>query len=92
MKTPEDRTTAIGIFADCARYMGPAIQPFFNALLPLVAQGLADTSSDVQRNAVYCAGLLAQHCSALVLPHVRSLLGAISPFLTQVLFLHVCCD
>ncbi|EKD15226.1 uncharacterized protein L3040_001596 [Drepanopeziza brunnea f. sp. 'multigermtubi'] len=81
--TGYERSTAIGVFAECTRHMGAAVTPFTSALLKLLTHKLSDEDPETKSNAAYAMGLLIYYStdSAAYLPSYNAILSKLEPLL-----------
>lgn len=56
-----ERSTAIGVIAECTSHMGGAVTPSTATLLKLLLHRLTDEDPESRSNAAYATGLLIQH-------------------------------
>jgi len=82
-QTHFERSTAIGVVAECTANMGNAITPFTDALLKLLLHRLSDEDPETKSNAAYATGLLVFHSgdSATYLPSFDTILTKLEPLL-----------
>lgn len=73
------RELALGTFAEVCQHLGADGRRYFEALLPVVKRGMADSSRGVRNNAAFCAGLLFQNQGADAAPFVMEMLQALRP-------------
>jgi hypothetical protein len=78
-----ERSTAIGIIAECAGHMGSGITPFTKSLMPVLLKRLSDTDAETKSNAAYGIGVLIFHSqdSATYLPSYNTILQKLEPLL-----------
>ncbi|CAL3962565.1 unnamed protein product [Diplocarpon coronariae] len=81
--TSYERSTAIGVFAECTKYMGAAVTPFTPALLKILTHKLSDEDPETKSNAAYAMGLLIYYStdSAAYLPSYNAILQKLEPLL-----------
>ncbi|CZS96092.1 related to protein carrier KAP123 [Rhynchosporium graminicola] len=81
--TNYERSTAVGVIAECTRHMGAGVTPFTAPLLKLLIHKLTDEDPETKSNAAYALGLLIFHStdSAAYLPSYNSILGKLEPLL-----------
>jgi len=77
------RSMAIGCFAEVCQNLGPHAKMYFEPLLPVVKRALADSCNEVQRNAAFALGVLAEVHGADTGPHVIDLLHSLHPLFTR---------
>ncbi|KAH8816216.1 armadillo-type protein [Xylogone sp. PMI_703] len=85
--TNYERSTAIGVIAECTQAMGAAVTPYTETLLKLLLHRLDDEDAETKSNAAYAVGLLVYHStdSAAYLPQFNTILRKLEPLLhTQV--------
>ncbi|KFY28297.1 hypothetical protein V493_02999 [Pseudogymnoascus sp. VKM F-4281 (FW-2241)] len=56
-----ERSTSIGVIAECTAHMGSAVTPSTATLLKLLLHRLTDEDPESRSNAAYATGLLIQH-------------------------------
>ncbi|CAG8960023.1 hypothetical protein HYFRA_00013211 [Hymenoscyphus fraxineus] len=86
-QTNFERSTAIGVIAECTATMGPGVSQFTEPLLKLLLHRLTDEDIETKSNAAYAIGLLVFHSteSNLYLPAFKEILTKLEPLLqTQV--------
>jgi NTP pyrophosphatase (non-canonical NTP hydrolase) len=78
-----ERSTAVGVIAECTAAMGSAVTPFTTQLLKLLLHRLKDEDAETRSNAAYATGLLVQHSEAanVYLPAYNEILGKLEPLL-----------
>jgi len=70
-----DRSMGLGCMAEMINAMGgEGAMPYLDKVLPVVVNGLEGETSDVRRNAVFCAGVLCHQCPAQMSQHYTNLL------------------
>jgi len=81
--TNYERSTAVGVIAECTRHMGAGVTPFTAPLLKLLIHKLTDEDPETKSNAAYAIGLLIFHStdSAAYLPSYNTILGKLEPLL-----------
>jgi hypothetical protein len=79
----EERSTAIGVIAECTASMGAAVTPFTETLLKLLLHRLSDEDAETKSNAAYAIGQLVFNStdSATYLPHYNTILAKLEPLL-----------
>jgi len=82
-QTNYERSTAIGVIAECTRNMGAGVTPFTEGLLKLLLHRLSDEDPEAKSNAAYAIGLLIFHStnSAAYLPSFNTILSKLEPLL-----------
>ncbi|KAG9234716.1 armadillo-type protein [Amylocarpus encephaloides] len=86
-QTNFERSTAIGVIAECTANMGNGVTQFTASLLKLLLHRLTDEDMETKSNAAYATGLLVYHStdSATYLPAFKEILGKLEPLLhTQI--------
>ncbi|RYP29563.1 hypothetical protein DL766_005296 [Monosporascus sp. MC13-8B] len=58
---PLERSTAVGVVAECVSYMGRAVTPYTSKLLRPLLKRLSDEDKETKSNAAYATGLLVYH-------------------------------
>lgn len=78
-----ERSTSIGVIAECTNYMGAAITPHTATLLKLLLHRLSDEDIETRSNAAYAIGLLVTHSTntAAYLPSYNQILSKLEPLL-----------
>ena len=56
----KERSTSVGVIAECIRAMGPAITPFTTTLLKTILHRMSDEDPQTKSNAAFAAGLLQE--------------------------------
>lgn len=82
-QTNFERSTAIGVIAECTAHMEDAVTPYTETLLKLLLHRLSDEDPETKSNAAYAAGLLIFHSrnSAAYLPSYNNILTKLEPLL-----------
>jgi len=82
-QTDFERSTAIGVVAECTANMGNAVTPFTDTVLTMLLRRLSDPDPETKSNAAYATGLLIFHSqdSKTYLPHFNTILGKLEPLL-----------
>jgi hypothetical protein len=82
-QTNFERSTAIGVIAECTGSMGAAVTPFTDTLLKLLLHRLSDEDAETKSNAAYATGQLIYNStdSATYLPQYNSILTKLEPLL-----------
>jgi hypothetical protein len=86
-QTNYERSTAIGVIAECTANMGDGVSEFTATLLKLLLHRLSDEDDETKSNAAYAIGLLVYHStdSGTYLPAFKDILRKLEPLLhTQV--------
>jgi hypothetical protein len=78
-KPEEHRQSASGCLGEMAEGLGPEMQRYFRALLPVVKLGLADGSTSVRRNSAWTMGLLYASVGQEAAPFAMEILQALHP-------------
>lgn len=55
-----ERSTSVGVIAECIRAMGPAVTPWTTTFLRLLVHRLSDEDPETKSNAAYAVGLLQE--------------------------------
>ncbi|KAI0026226.1 importin beta-4 [Xylariomycetidae sp. FL0641] len=78
-----ERSTAVGVVAECIGYMGSASTPFTGALLRPLLHRLSDEDKETKSNAAYATGQLVFHSedSNTYLPSYPQIIGKLEPLL-----------
>ncbi|KAI0453020.1 importin beta-4 [Xylaria acuta] len=56
-----ERSTAVGVVAECVQYMGSAVTPYTSTLLPPLLHRLSDEDQETKSNTAYAVGQLVYH-------------------------------
>jgi hypothetical protein len=82
-QTNYERSTAVGVIAECTKNMGAGVAPFTEVLLKLLLHRLSDEDPETKSNAAYAIGLLIFHStnSAAYLPSFNTILSKLEPLL-----------
>jgi hypothetical protein len=82
-QTNFERSTAIGVIAECTASMGSGVTSFTSVLLKLLLHRLSDEDPETKSNAAYATGLLVFHStdSATYLPSYNTILSKLGPLL-----------
>lgn len=82
-QTNFERSTAIGVIAECTANMGAGVSSFTPVLLKLLLHRLSDEDPETKSNAAYATGLLVFHStdSATYLPSYNNILSKLEPLL-----------
>ncbi|KAI1840350.1 hypothetical protein JX265_000732 [Neoarthrinium moseri] len=78
-----ERSTAVGVIAECTAYMGSAVTPYTKTLLPPLLHRLSDEDKETKSNAAYAVGQLCYHSddSATYLPAYGQIMAKLEPLL-----------
>ncbi|KAI1821470.1 importin beta-4 [Xylaria intraflava] len=78
-----ERSTAVGVVAECVAYMGSAVTPYTSTLLPPLLHRLSDEDPETKSNTAYAIGQLVYHSEdeATYLPSVPQILRSLEPLL-----------
>jgi len=78
-----ERSTGVGVIAECAANMGAAVTPYTAKLLNLLLKRLSDTDLETRSNAAYATGQLILNStdSNTYLPHFETILRKLEPML-----------
>ncbi|KAK1759823.1 armadillo-type protein [Echria macrotheca] len=78
-----ERSTGVGVIAECAANMEAAVTPFTSKLLNLLLKRLSDPDQETKSNAAYATGQLILNStdSATYLPHYETILRKLEPML-----------
>lgn len=82
-ETNYERSTAIGVIAECTANMGAGVTPFTSTLMKLLLHRLSDEDAETKSNAAYATGLLIFNStdSASYLPSFGTILTKLEPLL-----------
>jgi hypothetical protein len=82
-QTNYERSTAIGVIAECTANMGNGVSQFTVPLLKLLLHRLTDEDDETKSNAAYAIGLLVYHStdSDTYLPAFKEILRKLEPLL-----------
>jgi hypothetical protein len=82
-QTNYERSTAIGVIAECTSNMSHSVTEFTAPLLKLLLHRLTDEDPETKSNAAYATGLLVFHStdSATYLPSFNTILTKLEPLL-----------
>lgn len=83
-QTNYERSTAVGVIAECTRNMDDGITPFTAQLMKVLMHRLSDEDPEAKSNAAYAMGLLIFHSkdSAAYLPSYTQILTKLEPLLS----------
>lgn len=78
-----ERSTAVGVVAECISYMGSAVTPHTSTLLRPLLHRLSDEDKETKSNAAYATGQLVYHSedAKTYLPAFNEILGKLEPLL-----------
>ncbi|KAJ8122083.1 hypothetical protein ONZ43_g1630 [Nemania bipapillata] len=78
-----ERSTAVGVVAECVAYMGSAVTPYTATLLPPLLHRLSDEDQETKSNTAYAIGQLVYHSEdeATYLPSFPQILRNLEPLL-----------
>ncbi|KAI1155530.1 importin beta-4 [Nemania diffusa] len=78
-----ERSTAVGVVAECVAYMGSAVTPYTATLLPPLLHRLSDEDQETKSNTAYAIGQLVYHSKdeATYLPSFPQILRSLEPLL-----------
>jgi hypothetical protein len=78
-----ERSTAVGVIAECTASMGDAVTPYTTTILKLLLHRLTDEDPETRSNAAYATGLLVANSSnsAAYLPSYNDILAKLEPLL-----------
>lgn len=78
-----ERSTSVGVVAECVNYMGNACSPYTATLLRPLLHRLSDEDKESKSNAAYATGQLIYHSQdeATYLPEFSNILSKLEPLL-----------
>lgn len=78
-----ERSTSVGVIAECIKNMGSQVTPSTSILLKLLLHRMSDEDSETKSNAAYGIGLLQQNSenSQEILKNFPTILGKLEPLL-----------
>lgn len=78
-----ERSTAVGVIAECIRGMGSAITPYTSGLLKLLLHRLSDEDTETKSNAAFAIGLLQEQSTndQEILKSFNTILSKLEPLL-----------
>ncbi|OTB14654.1 hypothetical protein K445DRAFT_319068 [Daldinia sp. EC12] len=78
-----ERSTAVGVVAECVAYMGSGVTPYTSTLLRPLLHRLSDEDKETKSNAAYATGQLIYHSedAKTYLPSYNQILGKLEPLL-----------
>ncbi|KAG6363685.1 hypothetical protein INS49_008786 [Diaporthe citri] len=79
-----ERSTSVGVIAECAAHMGAAVSPYTPAILKLLLKRLTDPDPETKSNAAYATGQLIYHSTDAntYLPSYTDILTKLEPMLS----------
>ncbi|CAI0648718.1 unnamed protein product [Colletotrichum noveboracense] len=79
-----ERSTSVGVIAEAIKYMGNAVTPFTDGLLPILNHRLTDSDPLAKSNAAYATGQLIFNSTATdkTIPHYPAILQKLEPLLS----------
>ena len=82
-QTAYERSTVMGVIAECAQNMGAAVTPYTDSLLKVLMHRLSDEDPETKSNAAFGTGMLIYHStdSAAYLPSYNSILSKLENLL-----------
>lgn len=81
----KERSTSVGVIADCIRAMGPAITPFTTTLLKTILHRMSDEDPQTKSNAAFAAGVLQENSTndQEILKAFPTILSKLEPLLSM---------
>ncbi|KAI0835010.1 importin beta-4 subunit-like protein [Hypoxylon sp. FL0890] len=78
-----ERSTAVGVVAECVAYMGSGVTPYTSTLLRPLLHRLSDEDKETKSNTAYATGQLVYHSedANTYLPAYNEILGKLEPLL-----------
>lgn len=78
-----ERSTSVGVIAEAIKYMGNAVTPFTQGLLPVLTHRLSDEDSLAKSNAAYATGQLIFNSTSTdkTIPQYPAILQKLEPLL-----------
>ncbi|KZF21078.1 karyopherin Kap123 [Xylona heveae TC161] len=78
-----ERSTAVGVIAECIQHMGEAVTPYTTHLLQLLLHRLSDEDLETKSNAAFAIGLLAEKSNndQEILKNYNAILAKLEPLL-----------
>ncbi|KAK4696975.1 importin-4, partial [Lecanoromycetidae sp. Uapishka_2] len=78
-----ERSTAVGVIAECVKSMGPAVTPSTSVLLKPLLHRMSDEDGETKSNAAYAIGLLQQESrdEKEILKNFPAILNKLAPLL-----------
>ncbi len=82
-QTNYERSTSVGVIAECTRNMDSGVTPYTAQLMKVLMHRLSDEDPETKSNAAYAMGLLIFHSkdTAAYLPSFNQILGKLEPLL-----------
>ncbi|ROV89720.1 hypothetical protein VMCG_10335 [Cytospora schulzeri] len=79
-----ERSTAVGVLAECSAHMGAAVSPYTPAILKLLLKRLTDVDPETKSNAAYATGQLIYNSTDAntYLPSYTDILAKLEPMLS----------
>lgn len=79
-----ERSTAVGVLAECSAHMGAAVSPYTPAILKLLLKRLTDVDPETKSNAAYATGQLIYNSTDAntYLPSYTDILSKLEPMLS----------
>ncbi|KAF5487107.1 putative importin subunit beta-4 [Colletotrichum siamense] len=79
-----ERSTSVGVIAEAIKYMGNAVTPFTDGLLPILNHRLTDSDPLAKSNAAYATGQLIFNSTGTdkTIPHYPAILQKLEPLLS----------
>ena len=79
-----ERSTSVGVIAECIKNMGASVTPSTSSLLKLLLHRMSDEDSETKSNAAYAVGVLQQHSQNKqdILKSFPSILSKLEPLLS----------
>ena len=80
---PKERSTSVGVIAECIKAMGNSVTPFTTILLKPLLHRMSDEDPETKSNAAYAIGLLQQNSTndQEILKSFPVILGKLEPLL-----------
>lgn len=78
-----ERSTSVGVIAECIKNMGSQVTPSTSLLLKLLLHRMSDEDSETKSNAAYAVGVLQQHSQneQEILKNFPTILNKLEPLL-----------
>ena len=78
-----ERSTSVGVIAECIKHMGPSVTPSTSSLMKLLLHRMSDEDSETKSNAAYAVGLLQQQSqdSEEIVKNFPTILNKLEPLL-----------
>jgi len=82
-QTSYERSTSVGVIAECTRNMDGGVTPYTAQLMKVLMHRLSDEDPETKSNAAYAMGLLVFHSkdTATYLPNYNQILTKLEPLL-----------